>query len=85
MKTEAEKFERQDHMDNAANYALGICRDAELRGISGYEVAIALASVLAARNPTLAGKVLMAVCDAIRSNPVTKIIPPEPRRIEPLN
>jgi hypothetical protein len=76
MKTEAEKADRQNYMDNAAAYTLGICRDAELRGLSGYEVAVAIASVLAARNPTLAGKVLVAVGDAIRLNPVTKIIAP---------
>lgn len=85
MKTEAEKFERQDHMDNAAAYALGICQDAELRGVSGYDVAVALASVLAARNPTLAGKVLVAVGDAIRRNPVIKIVTQEPPRIETIN
>jgi hypothetical protein len=67
---------RKDHMNSAAAYMLGICQDADLRGLSGYEVAVALASVLAARSPTLAGEVLVAVGDAIRLNPVTRIVTP---------
>lgn len=47
-----------------------------MRGLDGAEVAIAIATVMAARNPTLAGKVLVAVGDAIRLNPITKIIMP---------
>jgi len=76
MKTKAEKFKRDGHMDNAAAYMLGICQDAELRGLSGYDVAVALATVLAGRAPDFAGEVLHAVGYAIRLNPVTKIVTP---------
>jgi hypothetical protein len=75
-KTAAQEAERDEHMDNAMSCTIGIIRDAELRGFNGAQVAIAIANVLAARNPTLAGKVLVAVGDAIRLNPITKIITP---------
>jgi hypothetical protein len=75
-KTPAQEAERDEHMDNAMNYTIGIIRDAELRGLDGADVAIAIATVMASRNPTLAGKVLVAVGDAIRLNPITKIIMP---------
>ena len=73
-KTQAQEVERDDHMANAINYATQLVADAELRGLTGYDVAISIAGVLAARNPTLAGKVLIAVGNAIRLQPVTKII-----------
>jgi len=72
-------------MDNAAAYMLGICQDAELRGLSGYEVAVALATVLAGHDPDIAGKVLVAVGDAIRLNPVTKIVTPGPGQSDAIN
>lgn len=65
-------------MSNAADYTTVLCDDAKLRGISGYEVAVALASVLAARNPTLAGKVLVAVRDTITALPITRIVTSAP-------
>lgn len=74
-KTAAELEQRDTHMGNAAEYALQVVKDAELRGLSGYDVCVSFASVLAARNATLAGKVLVAVGDAIRAQPITKIIP----------
>lgn len=73
-KTQTEEIERDGHIDNAISYATQLCRDAELRGLTGPEVAISIAGVLAARNPTLAGKVLVAVGNAIRMQPVTKIL-----------
>lgn len=73
-RTQAQKAERDEHMDSAAEYAVGLMREAELRGISGYDLVIAFASVLAARNPTLAGKVLISVRDVIREQPITKIL-----------
>jgi len=74
-RTQAELDRRDTHMENAQAYALELVRDAALRGLTGYDVTVSIASVLAARNPTLAGKVLVAVGDAIRMQPITKIIP----------
>ena len=73
-KTQAEEAKRDDHMDNAISYATQLVADAELRGLSGYDVCVSIAAVLAARNPTLAGKVLVAVGNAIRLQPVTKVV-----------
>jgi len=81
-KTQAEELERDDHMANAINYATQLVADAELRGLTGYDVAISFAGVLAARNPTLAGKVLIAVGNAIRMQPVTKLVTPEGQVLE---
>lgn len=67
-RTKAELAERDDHMGYADDFALQICREAEQRGLGAYQVAAAIASVLAGRNPTLAGKVLYSVRDAIRAN-----------------
>jgi hypothetical protein len=75
-KTPAQEAERDEHMDNTMSYTIGIIKDAELRGLNGADVAVTIATVMAARNPTLAGKVLVAVGDAIRLNPITKIITP---------
>jgi len=72
-KTGAQVAERDAHMQNAADYAVQVCDAAELRGLTGYQVAVSFASVLAARNPTLAGKVLVAVMDAIQRQPITNI------------
>jgi hypothetical protein len=85
MKIKAEEHKRKAHMDSAAAYMVGICRDAELRGLSGYEVAVALATVLAGREPDLAGEILYAVGNAIRLNPVTKIVTPEPGQSDSIN
>jgi hypothetical protein len=87
-KTAAQEAARDKHMDNAMDYTLGIIRDnamdytlgiireADLRGLDGADVAVAIATVMASCNPMLAGKVLVAVSDAIRLNPITKIITP---------
>jgi hypothetical protein len=75
-KTAAQEAERDRHMDDAMRYTLGIIREADLRGLDGADVALAIATVIASCNPTLAGKVLVAVSDAIRLNPITKIITP---------
>jgi len=81
-KTQAEELERDDHMANAINYATQLVADAELRGLTGYDVAISIAGVLAARNATLAGKVLIAVGNAIRMQPVTKIVKTSDVRVD---
>jgi hypothetical protein len=75
-KTAAQEAVRDEHMDNAMSYTLGIIKEADLRGLDGADVALAIATVIASCNPTLAGKVLVAVGDAIRLNPITKIITP---------
>ena len=75
-KTQAAEARRDEHMANAINYTNDLVRDAELRGLSGYDLAVSISAVLAARNPTLCGKVLVAVGNAIRAQPVTKIVKP---------
>ena len=81
-KTEAEKTRRDEHMANALEYAETVVRDAQLRGVSGYDLFISFAAVVAARNPSLAGKLLLATSQAICAYPITKVIKPEPDEIE---
>lgn len=73
-KTPAEQVERDQHVDNALAYMQTVMADAELRGLSGADVATALAGIIAARNATLAGKCLVALRNAIVRNPVTQIV-----------
>jgi len=77
MKTQAQEMKREDHMEAAAVFALAMIGRAELRGISAADLVVSIASVLAARNPTLAGKVLASIDDAIMRQPVTKVIQPK--------
>jgi hypothetical protein len=72
--TEAERGVRDRHMESAIAFAEQLCKDAELRGLSGYDLVKSLAGVMAVRDPTLAGDVLVAVGDAIRLEPVRKVI-----------
>jgi hypothetical protein len=73
-KTQKQELERDEHMANALAYADQLVAAAELRGLTGYDMTRSIAAVLAARNPTLAGKVLVAVMDAVNLNPITKVI-----------
>ena len=75
-------IERQKHMDAAISYMQGVIDDAELRGLSGYDVAISLAAIVAGRDPKLAGECLVALLGAIQSNPVTKIVSPPAEHIQ---
>jgi len=81
-KTQAQELERDEHMARAIEYATQLVADAQLRGLTGYDVAISIAGVLAARNATLAGKVLIAVGNAIRMQPVTKIVKTSDVRVD---
>jgi hypothetical protein len=57
-----------------------VMADAELRGLSGADVATSLAGIVAARNATLAGKCLVALRNAIARNPITKIVSVTPEQ-----
>src|SRR5262245_3616373 len=57
-KTPAQEAERDQHVENAIAYMQFVMADAELRGLSGADVATSLAGIVAARNATLAGKCL---------------------------
>lgn len=65
---------RLEHMANAGTEVVRLLEQAEIRNIDGGMVAVILSQVLAARNATLAGKVLMAVEVAIQKYPIVKII-----------
>lgn len=75
-KTPAEQAETEKHVDNAYLFMTQVVAAAELRGLSGADVATSLACILATRNATLAGKCLHALNQAIVRNPITKIIAP---------
>lgn len=78
-KTPAEDAEREKHIDSACEYMVLVMKDAELRGMSGADVATSLAGIVAARNATLAGKCLIALRNAILRNPVTKLVEATPQ------
>jgi hypothetical protein len=75
-KTPAEQDETDEHVKNAHAFMLQIVANAELRGLSGADIATSLACIVATRNATLAGKCLHALNQAIVRNPITKIIEP---------
>jgi len=67
--------QREVHMANAGTELARLLEQARIRNIDGDMVATVLIAVLASRNATLAGKVLMGVEMAIQKYPVVRIIP----------
>ena len=61
-------------MGNAMAVAQRLARDADLRGLSGYELVEAFAGALSARDPELCGKVLAAIDQVLQQYPIVKII-----------
>lgn len=83
-KTPAQQADTEKHVENAHAFMLQVVANAELRGLSGADVATSLACILATRNATLAGKCLHALNQAIVRNPITKIIAPTAPELEQL-
>jgi hypothetical protein len=75
-KTPAKQDEDEKHVENAHAFMLQIVANAELRGLSGADIATSLACIVATRNATLAGKCLHALMQAVVRNPITKIVAP---------
>jgi predicted RNase H-like nuclease len=61
-------------VDNAQAFAQVLVHEAKLRGLSIAEILEAVVMVMAARNPTLAGKVMEACMASLQRHPVTKVI-----------
>lgn len=71
----AKREEQHDEaMARAGEFVQHLLREAELRGIDGGNVATILAMIVSARNPTLGGKVLLAVEAQLQKYPIVKII-----------
>lgn len=68
--------QREEHMVNADDFARAIIEEAHIRDISAESVAVVMAQALAAKNTEIAGKVLLAVMNAICLQPITKIAEP---------
>jgi hypothetical protein len=81
-KSAADQARRDEQMANALEYAETVAHEADLRGVSGYDLFQSFVAVLAARNATLAGKLLYACSEAIRHHPVTKVLKPEPAEVD---
>lgn len=67
MRTEAEKTE---HMCNASDAISQLCKEAEARKMPVSEVFESFAMILAARNPTLCGKIVETMTMVVTSKPL---------------
>lgn len=70
----AREAQREDFMSNAGVEVTRLLEQADIRNIGPEMVAVIISQILAARNATLAGKVLYALEVAIQKYPIVKII-----------
>lgn len=73
IRTRRELDQRDDHMAAAGTHTEHLCKIAEQRGLTGFDVAVSIAMLLAARNGTLAGKILMALEQSLMQQPVKPV------------